>query len=108
MAWKGYAAVSGAKVALEALARSIAVEYGPHGIRCNVIQAGITETAALKAIPGNEMLVAQARLRNPGGRLTLPRDVANVLYLLSQPEASWINGEVIRVDGGEHISGVTR
>ena len=108
VAWKGYAAVSGAKVALEALARSIAVEYGPHGIRCNVIQAGITETAALKAIPGNEMLVAQARLRNPGGRLTLPRDVANVIYLLSQPEASWINGEVIRVDGGEHISGVTR
>ncbi len=107
LAWKGYAAVSAAKVALEALARSIAVEFGPHGIRCNVIQAGITDTPALQAIPGSEQLKAQARLRNPGRRLTEPRDVANVIYLLSLDEAAWINGDVIRVDGGEHISGVT-
>jgi NAD(P)-dependent dehydrogenase (short-subunit alcohol dehydrogenase family) len=107
VAWKGYAAVSAAKVALEALARSIAVEFGPHGIRCNVIQAGITDTPALRAIPGSEQLKAHARLRNPGRRLTEPRDVANVIYLLSLDEAAWINGDVIRVDGGEHVSGVT-
>lgn len=106
VAWKGYAAVSAAKVALESLGRSIAVEYGPYGIRCNIIQAGITDTPALRAIPGNEQLVAQARLRNPGGRLTEPSDVANVIYLLSLDEAAWINGDVIRVDGGEHVSGV--
>ena len=106
VALKGYAAVSAAKVALESLGRSIAVEYGPYGIRCNIIQAGITETAALRAIPGNEQLVAQARSRNPGGRLTDPRDVANVIYLLSLDEASWINGDVIRVDGGEHVAGM--
>ena len=52
VAWKGYAAVSAAKVALEALSRSIAVEFGAHGIRSNVIQAGVTETPALAAIPG--------------------------------------------------------
>jgi NAD(P)-dependent dehydrogenase (short-subunit alcohol dehydrogenase family) len=108
VAWKGYAAVSAAKVSLEALARSIAVEFGPYGIRCNVIQAGVTETPALKAIPGSDQLKAQARLRNPLGRLTTPRDVANVIHLLSLDAASWINGEVIRVDGGEHISGATR
>ena len=108
VAWKGYAAVSAAKVALEALCRSIATEFGPHGVRCNIIQAGVTETPALAAIPGSEVLKAQARLRNPMGRLTLPRDVANVIYLLSLEEASWINGDVIRVDGGEHISGATR
>lgn len=108
VAWKGYAAVSAAKVSLESLARSIAVEFGPYGIRCNVIQAGITDTPALRAIPGNLQLKAQARLRNPGRRLTLPSDVANVIYLLSLDEASWINGEVVRVDGGEHISGATR
>jgi len=100
--------VSAAKVSLEALSRSIATEFAPHGIRCNVIQAGVTETPALAAIPGSEQLKAQARLRNPCGRLTIPRDVANVIYLLSREEAAWINGEVIRVDGGEHISGVTR
>jgi len=108
VAWKGYAAVAAAKVSLEALCRSVAAEFGPHGIRCNVIQAGITDTPALQAIPGSDHLKAQARLRNPGGRLTLPRDVANVIYLLSLDEAAWINGDVIRVDGGEHISGMTR
>ena len=108
VAWKGYAAVSAAKVALEALGRSIATEFAPHGIRCNIIQAGVTETPALAAIPGSDQLKAQARLRNPMGRLTLPRDVANVIYLLSLEEAAWINGVVLRVDGGEHISGVTR
>jgi NAD(P)-dependent dehydrogenase (short-subunit alcohol dehydrogenase family) len=108
LAWKGYAAVAAAKVALESLARSIAVEFAPYGIRCNVIQAGIAETPALAAIPGSDHLKAQARLRNPFGRLTVPRDVANAVYLLATDEAAWINGEVIRVDGGEHISGATR
>lgn len=108
VAWKGYAAVSAAKVSLEALARSIALEFGPHGIRCNVIQAGVTNTPALRAIPGSDQLKSQARLRNPGGRLTTPEDVAGVIFLLSQPEANWINGELIRVDGGEHISGSTK
>lgn len=107
VAWKGYAAVSAAKTALEALARSIAVEYAPYGIRCNVIQAGITETPALAAIPGSAQLKAQARLRNPLGRLTTPEDVAKVIYLLSRQEAAWVNGALIRVDGGEHVSGAS-
>jgi NAD(P)-dependent dehydrogenase (short-subunit alcohol dehydrogenase family) len=107
LAWKGYAAVSAAKVALEAVARSIAVEFAPYGVRCNVIQAGVTETPALAAIPGSNVLKAQARLRNPFGRLTTPRDVANAIYLLSLDDAAWINGELIRVDGGEHISGAS-
>jgi len=108
VAWKGYAAVAAAKVALESLARSIALEYAPFGIRCNVIQAGITETPALAAIPGSDQMKAQARIRNPFQRLTTPRDVANVIALLATDEAAWINGEVIRVDGGEHISGTTQ
>lgn len=105
VAWKGYAAVAAAKVALESLARSIAVEYAPFGVRCNVVQAGITETPALAAIPGSTHLKAQARLRNPFARLTTPADVANVIYLLATDEAAWINGAIIRADGGEHISG---
>jgi NAD(P)-dependent dehydrogenase (short-subunit alcohol dehydrogenase family) len=107
VAWKGYAAVAAAKVALESVARSIAVELAPYGVRCNVIQAGVTETPALAAIPGSAQLKAQARSRNPFGRLTTPRDVANIIHLLSLDEAAWVNGEVIRVDGGEHISGAT-
>jgi len=107
VAWRGYAAVGAAKVALESLARSIAVEYAPFGLRCNVIQPGITETPALAAIPGSDQMKAQAKMRNPFHRLTTPIDVANVIYLLSLDEAAWVNGAVIRVDGGEHISGVS-
>jgi NAD(P)-dependent dehydrogenase (short-subunit alcohol dehydrogenase family) len=108
VAWKGYAAVAAAKVALESVSRSIAVEMAHFGIRSNIVQAGVTDTPALRLIPGNDHLKAQARNRNPFGRLTTPEDVANVIYLLSLPEAAWINGAIIRVDGGEHISGLTR
>jgi NAD(P)-dependent dehydrogenase (short-subunit alcohol dehydrogenase family) len=105
IAWKGYAAVAAAKVALESIARAIAVEMAPQGIRANVVQAGITDTPALRLIPGNVHLKANARSRNPFRRLTTPEDVANAIYLLSRDEAAWINGEIIRVDGGEHVSG---
>jgi NAD(P)-dependent dehydrogenase (short-subunit alcohol dehydrogenase family) len=105
VAWKGYAAVSAAKAALESVSRSIATEMAHLGIRSNILQPGVTDTPALRLIPGNAHLKAQARSRNPFRRLTTPEDVANVVYLLALPEAAWINGAVIRVDGGEHISG---
>jgi len=108
VAWKGYAAVAAAKVALESVSRSIAVEMAHFGIRSNIIQAGVTDTPALRLIPGSERLKAQALSKNPFGRLTTPRDVANVIYLLSLAEAAWVNGDVIRVDGGEHVSGLSR
>jgi NAD(P)-dependent dehydrogenase (short-subunit alcohol dehydrogenase family) len=79
IAWRGYAAVAASKVALESLARSIAVEFAPYGLRCNVIQAGITETPALAAIPGCDHMKAQAQMRNPFHRLTTPVDVANAI-----------------------------
>ena len=41
--------------------------------------------------------------KNPFKRLTKPDDVAKVVWLLAQDEAAWINGEIIRVDGGEQI-----
>ena len=105
VAWSGYAAVSAAKAALEALSRSLAVELAPFGVRCNVVQPGVTDTPALRLIPGSDRLAAHARLRNPFRRLTTPEDVANAICLLSTDEAKWINGEVIRVDGGEHVAG---
>ena len=104
MAWRGYAAVAAAKAVLESVSRAMAVEFAPHGIRTNVIQAGVTDTAALQAIPGNRHIRAHASLRNPFGRLTTPEDVADVIYLLCRDEAAWINGALICADGGEHIA----
>tara|TARA_R110002073_G_scaffold123234_1_gene266792 strand:+ start:83984 stop:84793 length:810 start_codon:yes stop_codon:yes gene_type:complete len=103
-AWKNYAAVSAAKVTLEAITRSIALEFAPFGIRANCIQAGVTDTASLRMIPGSDEIKKHSLTRNPFHRLTLPEDVANAVYLLSKDEASWINGTIIPVDGGEHIS----
>ncbi len=105
VAWKGYAAVSAAKATLEAISRSIAVEFAPFGLRCNILQPGVTDTPALRLIPNHESLIQSAISRNPYGRLTVPEDVANVISLLARPEAAWINGVVLRVDGGEHIAG---
>lgn len=100
-AWPFYAAVSAAKAALEAICRSIALEFAPHGIRCNLVQPGVTDTPSLRLIPGSEHLKQGAVLRNPFRRLTRPEDVANAIYLLCREEAAWINGAVIPVDGGE-------
>ena len=55
-------------------------------------------------IPGSDEIKKHSLLRNPVHKLTVPEDVANVVYLLSKDEASWINGTIIPVDGGEHIS----
>ncbi len=104
IAWRGYAAVSAAKAVLESVSMSMAVELAPYGIRSNVIQAGVTDTAALRVIPGSSHIKANAALRNPFGRLTTPEDVANVIFLLCMDEAAWINGSLICVDGGERIA----
>ena len=103
-AWKNYAAVSVAKVALESISRSIALEFAPHGIKSNCIEAGITDTASFRMIPGNEKLKEYAIQRNPFKRLTTPEDVANVVYLLTKAEAKWITGITLPVNGGEHLS----
>jgi NAD(P)-dependent dehydrogenase (short-subunit alcohol dehydrogenase family) len=105
IAWRGYGAVAAAKCALESVARTIAVEFAPYGIRCNILQPGVTDTPALRLIPGSLRMLAGARLRNPFGRTTTPEDVAGVVALMSMDEAAWINGALIRVDGGEHIAG---
>ncbi|MBL0183338.1 MAG: SDR family oxidoreductase [Chitinophagaceae bacterium] len=103
-AFKTYAAVSAAKAALEAITRNIALEFAPHGIKANCVQAGVTDTVSFRMIPGHEQLKTHAMSRNPFKRLTTPEDVANVVYLLCKDEASWINGTTIIADGGEHIN----
>ncbi len=102
--WKNYAAVSAAKVTLEAISRNIALEFAQFGIRANCIQAGVTNTASLKMIPNSETIKEHTLKRNPFRKLTAPEDVANVVYLLSKDEASWINGTIIKVDGGESLN----
>ena len=101
--WEGYGAVALAKSALESLCQYLAIELAPKGIRVNIIQAGVTDTPSLRLIPESDALIQKSTARNPMGRLTTPKDVADMIYLLSLPEAGWVNGSLIHVDGGEHL-----
>lgn len=96
-----YGPVSAAKAALEAHVRQLALELIPHGITVNAIRAGVTDTPALRRIPGYEELRATAESRNPGGRLTQPEDVGEALIALASPNLYWMTGNTIGVDGGE-------
>ncbi len=101
--WKGYGAVSVAKATLEALMRQMAVEFAPLDITTNCLQAGATRTPSFDMIPQSDELAKLAKHRNPFGRLTKPEDVANAVYLLCKKEADWINGTILKVDGGESL-----
>jgi len=103
--WKSYGAVSAAKSALESHIRQLAFELAPRGITALAIKAGVTDTPALRKIPGNEAIVDSARSRNPAGRLTTPEDVARCLIDLSRPGTQWLTGCVVNVDGGEDVAG---
>lgn len=103
--WYSYGAVSAAKAALESHCRQLALELGKHGVAVNAIRAGVTDTPALRKIPGNDKMIQIATERNPGGRLTTPEDVANLLALLVHEEAGWVTGNTLGVDGGEDIVG---
>jgi enoyl-[acyl-carrier protein] reductase III len=98
-----YGAVSAAKAALESHIRQLAYELAPLGITINAIRAGVTDTPALRKIPGHEKMAAAAVARNPMRRLTTPADVAAAIAVLCQQNTHWITGTVIGVDGGEDI-----
>ena len=100
-----YGAVSAAKAALESHVRQLAYELAPRGITANAICAGVTDTPALRKIPGSDVIVRVAQERNPSRRLTTPDDVARAIAALSHPHTGWITGNVINVDGGEDIAG---
>lgn len=99
-----YGPVSAAKAALESHCRQLAYELAPRKITVNALRGGVTDTPALRKIPGSDQLIEGARERNPSGRLTTPEDVAAATVALCSPDTHWVTGNVINVDGGEEIS----
>jgi enoyl-[acyl-carrier protein] reductase III len=98
-----YGPVSAAKAALEAHVRQLALELIDHGMTVNAIRAGVTDTPALRRIPGHEELRRVAEERNPGGRLTRPEDVGEAIVALASQRLHWMTGNTLGVDGGEMI-----
>ena len=99
-----YGAVSAAKAALESHIRQFAFELAPLGVSANAVRAGITNTPALRRIPGGPELLARAQEANPSGRTTTPEDVARAIVALSDERLPWMTGNVIGVDGGEDLT----
>ena len=102
--WDNYGAVSLAKSGLESICRQLSLELAPYKIAVNAIQAGVTETKALKKIPNYAAMIKKSLLNNPHKRLTKTEDVAEFIETLINYESSWMTGNVIRVDGGEDIT----
>jgi len=103
--WNSYGAVSLAKAGIESVCRQLSIELAHAKVAVNAIQAGVTDTPALRKIPGSEQMIKNALQNNPHKRLTTPEDVGEIVQLLSSYESSWMTGNIIRVDGGEDITG---
>ena len=107
MAVDGYATVGIPKAGLEAMIRYMAAEFGPFGITANTISPGTLDTEAARlANPNFAARLAKARETIPSYRPMEIADVAKVIFQLSQDEMEMVNGEVIRVDGGQRIKAI--
>ncbi len=97
------------KAALEHLTRCWALELAPIGIRVNAVAAGPTESGALTGMMGLSLeqaasLKEQERAQIPLGRRGIPDDIASWIVHLVDPEAGWMTGQVIAIDGGLGLS----
>ncbi len=97
---ENYVLVGVSKAALEAVARYLAVELAPRGIRVNTVSAGVVETEALDYFPNREQMISWARKRTPAGRLVEPGDVAEAVCFLCSGAAEMVRGHTLVVDGG--------
>ena len=85
------------KAALGSLTREMAADFGPHGIRVNAIAPGEIDTAILS--PGTDKIVETIPLRRRGATA----EVADIIYFLCSPQASYVSGSEIHINGGQHV-----
>jgi enoyl-[acyl-carrier protein] reductase III len=100
-----YSLIGATKGALESMARHLAVELAPRGVRVNVLSPGAVRTGSWAAMPEGEVRLAGAERRTPRGRLTAPEEAARVAQFLCSDAAEGIVGQTLIVDGGMSLVG---
>lgn len=97
------------KAALEYQTRSLAAELAPLGVRVNAIAPGPVDTPIHLSWAGDDVAGAYERMARevPLGRMGVAEDLAAWIVWLASPEASWVTGVVIPVDGGQTLPGAT-
>jgi meso-butanediol dehydrogenase / (S,S)-butanediol dehydrogenase / diacetyl reductase len=99
---QGMTMYNAAKAAVINLTRSLAVEFAPRGVRVNAVAPSLTLTAATADIPPED--VAEFLRRIPMGRAAEPAEVADVIAFLAGPDARFVTGVVLPIDGGLRAS----
>jgi meromycolic acid enoyl-[acyl-carrier-protein] reductase len=106
VAWPIYDWMGVAKAALESVARYLARDLGPEGVRVNLVSAGPLGTVAAQGIPGFEQLADLWRRQAPlGWDVSDPLPVARAICWLLSDYSQGISGEIVHVDGGFHAVG---
>ncbi|WP_026928345.1 SDR family NAD(P)-dependent oxidoreductase [Granulicoccus phenolivorans] len=101
------AAYCATKSGVNGLVRSLATEWGPAGIRVNAIAPGSTRTEMMQSmIDAGRATEDTYTSHSPLGRLAEPSEMASVVSFLAGPDASFVSGVVIQVDGGWHAAGL--
>ncbi|PLP58226.1 3-ketoacyl-ACP reductase [Mesorhizobium loti] len=95
----GYGVYAATKAAVEAMTHVLAKELGPRGITVNAVAPGPVETRFFLQGKSEDQVRAISAM-NPFKRLGQPEDIARVVAFLASPESGWVNGQVIRVNGG--------
>jgi enoyl-[acyl-carrier protein] reductase III len=99
-----YGAQGPAKAALEAVVRSLAVEFAPRSINVNCVAGGLVETDSIHKFPNADQLMHSAIEHTPCGRIGTVEDMAGAIAFLLSAEAAWICGHTLIVDGGMSLS----
>jgi NAD(P)-dependent dehydrogenase (short-subunit alcohol dehydrogenase family) len=91
------------KAALDMLVRNAAEELAPYGIRVNAVRPGLVPTGASDPLVAHDPTRTDYLAQMPLGRLGTVDDIAAAVAFLASPEASWITGQVLNVDGGHTL-----
>ncbi|MBP6385964.1 MAG: SDR family oxidoreductase [Pseudarcicella sp.] len=95
-----HASIAASKSAIEGLTLSLAAEFAPHKIRVNCIAPSLTDTPLASNLLGSDEKKDNASKRHPLGRIGTADEIAQLAYFLLSENASWITGQVLKIDGG--------